>query len=181
MAKVASKSFLVGAESFRSARPDAESIRFTFGPAESPLAARDVFLSDFSPEIKQCLLWHGISAKLGDSYADAKGSAATALEWFDDMLATLRAGNWLAEGERAGPRESDLAAAIAALRPDKYPTVADAVAMLATLDEAGRKARAAIPEVKAKVLEIRAQRAADAAAKAAAQAPTEGAPTVADL
>lgn len=181
MAKVASKSFQVGAESFRSARADAESATFTFGDPAAPIASRTVRLSDFSESIRACFAWHGLSAKLGDAYADAKGVASAALESFDDMLATLTAGNWLAEGEKAGPRESDLAAAIAALRPDKYATVADAAAMLAALEVDARKARANIPEVKAKLLEIRAERAVAAAKAAAAKAPVEGAPTMDDL
>lgn len=178
-ARVASKSFIVNGEAQRSAHPDATGLQFAFGPKDAPIATTTVALDDFPANIRAALAWHGLSAKLGDSYADAKGNAQSAYESFTDTLDQLTKGNWLAEGEKAGPRESDLAAAISQLKPDKYPTVADAVAMLATKSKEERAAIAGIQEIKVRVLEIRAERARKAL-EAAGNA-TEGGATIDDL
>jgi hypothetical protein len=177
--RVASKSFMVNGELQRSAHPEAQYLQFAFGPKDAPIATPHVALAEFSEDIRTALAWHGLSAKLGDSYADAKGNASAAFESFSDTLDLLKSGQWLAEGEKAGPRESDLAAAISQLRADKYPTVADAAAMLAGKSKEERAAIAGIQEIKVRVLEIRAERARKALEAAGNAA--EGAASLDDI
>lgn len=125
-------------------------------------------LTDLPEDIQQALMVHGALQKCGDSYASAGGDFAFGIAAVEKVLENLRAGNWGAA--RTGSGESkksvgELAAALALLQNKDVETVS--AALEAATDEQ-RKALRAHPAVKAKIAELRAQKAAEALAKAGA-------------
>lgn len=157
MAKVCEKKYVLpDLTTSRSATADTAGIVFDFSNGTK----RTVRFGDFPEAIHACALWHGLGAKLGDTYASSKGDPAAAVVMFDDTFDELKNGHWLAEGEAAGPRISDVAEALFILKPEKYATIEAAAAALLAMSPEERKVRAKHEAVVAKVLQIRAERAA---------------------
>jgi flavin-binding protein dodecin len=101
---------------------DASSVTFTFSNGHSFTAA----VSDFSDSIKARLLAHGISQKIGDSYASVKGIVDDAIENAEATYETLKNGEWSDRAEGVGPRPSMVADAIAQTLRDTGETVDEA-------------------------------------------------------
>jgi hypothetical protein len=139
-------------------------VLFKFGNGE----VRSLDLDTLSDETKTNLMIHGALQKIGDSYAGAAGDYQFAISNVEKVMGNLEAGNFnapRASGE-AKPKTGELAEAIAALQGTE---VAEAAALVEAMDDDTRKAVRAHPAVKAKIAELRAQKAAAAAAKAAAE------------
>lgn len=136
-------------------------------------------LADLSDEIRQNLLCHGASQKLGDSAAGVKGRLKDSLgrEPSDEELATgvieaingvwkqLSEGDWRAsrgEGE-AKPRVGEVALAIARLRNMEVDEVQK---LVAATDKEKVKQWRAHPQIQAEIAKIRAEKAAAKLAKA---------------
>lgn len=157
MAKVCSKLYLTeSGDEVKRLDPNAAiaTLAFQFADGES----RQVNLGEFPADIRDCFAWHGLSQKLGDSYASKQGNDA--VEAFDDVLDALRNGTWLQKGESAGPRTTDLALALHRLKPEKYPELVDAAARVAEMSAEEKKAAQNLAVVEHAILEIRAERAA---------------------
>lgn len=124
-----------------------------------------VSLDDLPEGIVTELALHGLSQKVGDSYASVKGDSDAAFANAEKVLAQLLAGEWRtarAAGEGKS-RVSELAEAIARL---KNVDVARAAAAVAAADEETLKLWRGNAKIKAMVATIRAEKAAARATKA---------------
>ena len=152
----------------RSAHVAATTIRFTFSDG----TVTDILPSDLPENIVSCATLHGLSQKLGDSYAGAE-SVSDARESFDTMFERLQGGEWVAEKKAGGPRTSILVDAIAELLVEAGKPVDDekrkAIAEKVKTKE-GRDGAMANAAIAARYEKKRADRAAEKAAKAAADA-----------
>lgn len=134
---------------------DNKAVEFTFAGEETPTL---VSLADFPEEIQLHLALHGLSQKLGDSYASAKGEVVKAKELFSAVIAQLTSGEWRAargEGE-AKPRSTELVEALARI---KNLAVADVAKALAAYDKDKLKTLRSNGRVKAVIAVIRAEKA----------------------
>ena len=125
-----------------------------------------VDLSELSEEMQQELMIHGALQKIGDSYSSAGGDFAFGIAAAEKVIENLRNGAW--GSTRAGSGESkkssgELATALASLQGKDVATV---VAALEAATDEQRKALRAHPAVKAKIAELRAEKAKEALAKA---------------
>lgn len=161
----ASKAYLLpDGTTVQHARADAVALVISFVNGET----LTVDTANLRDDMLRCAALHGLSQKLGDSYAGAE----TVEDAFESASALWEAmcgedGSWLQRGESAGPRVTVLAEAVCRAKPEKYADIAAATAMLAEKDKAGKAAIAAIPQVAAAMAAIKAERAAKAAEKAA--------------
>lgn len=140
-------------------------VTFAFGDGE----ALTLDTNELSQEIILELAIHGIKQKGGDSFAGAAGDYKFAKEACKRVLDALRAGEFNA-GRAAGTgsgtaKNGELAEALAAIQGIE---LADATQMIDALDEEVRKQVRAHPQIKAKIAEQRAAKAAASAAKAMA-------------
>ncbi len=91
---------------------DVAGIVFDFADFETAL----VILSSIPEPIRIALAWHGLSQKLGDSYANAsKKSPEDCYDSFQATLERLMAGDWVKAREAAGPRTSMVLEAVLAV------------------------------------------------------------------
>lgn len=160
----------------KAANFESQSIEFIFGEAGS----ETVFLSDLPDDIVANLAVHGLSQKLGDSYAGAKaateGTEIDPDEWCKGQVLSvfgqLKDGNWSTRTPGAGGQVTDLAIALA-----QVGGIDEAVAVekLADATKEEKAALRKVPEIKAILETLRAERAA-AKAKAATAA-AEGSTT----
>lgn len=113
------------------------------------------------------LALHGLSQKLGDPFAGAKGDVALAFGLASDAYGALKQNQWSerGKGEEEGP--TIICEAIARAHGKDLNKV---VAAWAKLDEKIQKALRSDPAVKTAMAEIRLERAKKAAAAAAAVA-----------
>lgn len=124
-------------------------------------------------ETQKILAFHGASQKIGDSYAGASAAAdplGYAKEAVKDTIAQLYAGQWRVSVS-AGPRISDLAAAVAKVSGQ---SLEECRKIIENLDDNQRKVLRKQPKVAAALAGIAAEKAAErakAAEKAAADAP----------
>lgn len=110
-------------------------------------------LSDFEPIHAQLAL-HGLSQKVGDSYAAAKGTPASDRhESFLAMVERLKSGDWVAEGKSAGPRPSMVAMAVMAFLADNGVVVNPATLPKKATDEEREAAQTAWDAKHADVIE----------------------------
>lgn len=124
--------------------------------------------NQFSDEIRKQLMLHGLSQKMGDSYAGAKGNYAEAIQSVEDVVEQLRAGVWRAargEGD-ARPRLAELAEAIARIK--SVPVEAATAAVEKATDDQ-RKTWRSNAKVRAVIAQIRAEKAAKALEEAGEQ------------
>ena len=122
-----------------------------------------VDINDIPAETISRLAMHGLSQKLGDSYAGA--DAAESFARADGVAGDLRDGNWSTRVAASGPRTTQLAEALAAATGK---TLEEAAAKLETLDDDAKKGLRAHPQIKVELANIKAKKAAEAAVKAAA-------------
>lgn len=116
-------------------------------------------------DTRKQLMLHGISQKVGDSFAGVKGNFAEGIQNAKDTIEQLLAGVWKADREGdAKPRLAELAAAIARL---KGVELEKATAAVEAASEEQRKGWRANLKVKNAIAQIRAENAAAALAAAA--------------
>ena len=130
-------------------------------------------LSDFSDEIVMKLALHGLSQKLGDSYAGAETIEA-AIESAQRVLTDLQAGNWTAARASGGGgvRTTLLAealAAVASAKTGREITVAEAKEQLDSLSDEQKKAVRKDPAIELEMANIKQRRAAEKAANTESQ------------
>lgn len=152
---------------------DALSLSISVGGEDSPTEL-EFSTAELSDEIKQNLLMHGLSQKLGDSAASVKAKLtkelgrepnadehrAAVIEAINGVWAQLENGDWRAargEGE-AKPRIGEVALAIARLR---NMDVAEVQTLLAATDKEKIKTWRKHPQVQGEIAKIRAERAAE--------------------
>ena len=181
---IATKTLVDNANNDVKRATDAAGVRITFdGYTEGTVA---VMLSDLPQEIVTALAVHGLSQKLGDSYAGAKKAAENGSDpavWAAEQAATvaenLAAGIFVAvrEGDGEG-RVSLLIQALEAVANANGQTLDIAATKAVLRDDANRKAVRAIPAVAAELRRLEAERAQERAAAAATRAAS--APSVVD-
>ena len=134
---------------------------------------REINLGDIPGHVVTHLAMHGLSQKLGDSYASVKGNIQKAIELFDNTLAQLKQGEWAkARGENeGGARVTELAEAIARF---KSVPIEKAQQVVANATDENVKAWKASPKIKAVIAQIRAEKAAKRAEEADAEAEKAG-------
>ena len=126
-------------------------------------------VSDVPEELRNVAMLHGLSQKVGDSYSgtDWADIADTA----QDMVERITSGIWNREGEKGGPRITQLFTAVCdvlaeaaggEITEEQRENVRNALK-----DDDQRKAMAANPKVAARLAVIRAEAAAEKAAKLA--------------
>lgn len=142
---------------------DTSELSITFGNGQELAFA----LSDLSPEIQKQLALHGLSQKLGDSYAGVKGNFAEAINNVNSVFASLKSGDWSTAGEEARPRLAELAEAIASIK--KVP-IEKAMAAVEKATDDQRKGWRSNAQVKAAIAQNRAVKAQKALE---GQAPSE--------
>lgn len=139
--------------------------------------SREFRVGDLPQEIIHRLALHGLSQKLGDSYASRDDKGWTVGECRDEAMrvwANLTNGVW---ADRGGAGTGGILAEALARATGRE--LAECVAVVTGLDEDGRKALGKNPQVKAAQAAIQAER---AAAKAEALEGVEGdGPDLADL
>ena len=161
-------------ESAGGAAPETKKPKFCEKSAEGTVASFkfgngavvSIDLSELSEEMQQELMLHGALQKVGDSYASAGGDFAFGIAAAEKIIENLRNNAW--GSTRAGSGESkkssgELATALASLQGKDVATV---VAALEAATDEQRKALRAHPAIKAKIAELRAAKAKEAAEKA---------------
>lgn len=149
-------------------------IHFKFGDGET--ISTDV--STYPEDTQEDLKMHGASQKGGDSYASAGGDYAFAKTKLRETISNLEQGLWTAartKGEGKKP-VGELAQALAELQGVE---VASVLELLNAADDAMLKTFRAHPQVKAKILQLRADKAATALAKATTEGKTVALPSFA--
>jgi len=121
-----------------------------------------VDLNELSQEIVLRLAKHGLSQKIGDSYAgcgegEASGKATAVA---DD----LKANNWSTRVAAAGPKSTQLAEALASVTGKPLE---EAAALIETMEDEQKKSLRAHKGIKAELAAIKARKTAEAAKKAA--------------
>lgn len=167
-AKVADRTYITPDGDSRNASDKATGLKFTFADKST----RTVDLYKFPPNIQKCLGWHGLSQKLGDSFASAKGNVATALENFDALLEVLMGGTFVEKGEGVGPAPTMIFEAImrAHKKAGTKPKNDEAAIKEMLKDKATREGALQDPKIAAEYAAIRAERAQAAAQEAAKKA-----------
>lgn len=176
MDKKASKFYLDkdGNES-RHASADAVAlmIRFTNGHEIS------IAPSELKSDIVICAALHGVSQKIGDSYAGSK-TVDEAIEKAEALIENLMEGTWINRAEGA-VRTTVLAEALHRAKPEKYASVEAAASTIKDWDSEKRKAvldaNKGVPQLIAAYADIQAERAmsrAEKLGKEADKADTEG-------
>jgi hypothetical protein len=132
---------------------DESTIRFVLGNGKEIICRPD----DMDAAIQRAAMFHGFNQKIRDAAAGfSKDTDFTgAFNAMGNVLETLESGLWNAKGGASG--ESDLAAAVAML---KGIDIEKASAIVRGLDDDQLKTLRGKPSVKAKILEIKAERAA---------------------
>ena len=144
---------------------DVITITFTEG---DPLIAS---LNDLSDEIVHRLAMHGLSQKLGDSYAS--GEVQEARERAVRVWEDLKSGNWTTRVAGGGTRTSLL---IEALIRATGKSQEEVIARVEEMDDDEKKGLRKHPQVKKAMAEIKVERAAAEAAAAAKAAGEEMGP-----
>lgn len=136
---------------------------FTFG--NGTVLTLDV--SSLSEDVQTNLMLHGALQKIGDSYAGAAGDYDFAITQATKVITNLQDGVWKSarEAGESKPKTGELVQALAEIKGLEVEVVAAAVE---AMDDEKRKAVRGHPAVKAKIAEIRARKANEAAAKAGA-------------
>jgi hypothetical protein len=153
MATIVRKVYAFGAEKARSWFKGADELRFEWkeGPADV------VRLSDFSEDILTAATWHGLSQKLGDSFANNEGLAECKRK-FHDMMEQLKAGDWVTTTKGGGIALVVEAIAEASQSGPTPMTIAEAQEAWDSLGENTRKIVKAAPDVKLAMERIKSKR-----------------------
>lgn len=147
--------------------PENAGVSFTFSNG----TLIEALLSDMSPDMVTNLALHGLSQKIGDSYAGTK-DVEDSIAFASAMLKRLQEGEWKVarEGGGGAQRTSMIVEALAAATGK---TRDEALEVVATLDKDKVAALKKHPLVAAELAKIAAARAAAKAEQLAAEA-TEG-------
>lgn len=124
-----------------------------------------ISLDEIPEELHRELAMHGLSQKIGDSYAGAKGNFESAIASASGVIEQLKNGEWKATraaGE-SKPRIGELAAAVSRV---KKIGEAEALALIDKLDDDAKKAVRNHPAIKLAIQELRTEKAKAAAEKA---------------
>lgn len=113
----------------------------------------EVALSELAPEIVQQLAIHGLSQKLGDSYASCEGNADHGYAMASAVAENLKTGQWAAR-EKGGLIFEALAAITG--KP-----IAEVITTFNSLSEEQQKAVKKSPDVQKKILELKQERLGD--------------------
>lgn len=156
------------------AKQDAVSLSFAFTDGETIV----VTPGDFPTEIQTCLMFFGISEKLGNAYAGAAKKAKetgetvgeVAFDLFESLRERLVLGEWIAEREAGGPRIGQLVQAVINCKARQGETVEFTAVAEILKDKEIREMVEKDPVVVAEVASIRATAAAERATAAAAAA-----------
>lgn len=146
----------------KTVREDKSGVDFEFADG-STLAAN---VADLPDDIKDHLIIHGLSQKIGDSYSgeDAENCFTIA----DTVYKALTEGKWSTRtGGSGGPRISQLAEALSRATGQD---VADCVALIADMSDEEKAGLRAADQIKAKIAEIKLEKAQADAEKAKADA-----------
>lgn len=154
---------------------DQSGVVFTFANGHVLTAVAN----DLPETVRTRLMLHGLSQKIGDSYASVKGIVDDAIENAESVYELLKNGEWSDRAEGVGPRPSMVADAIAEALRKQGEEVDDT--RLASIrekvkDKATREGALKNPLIKAVYEQMRlvkAQERTDAALKAAAEAPAD--------
>jgi len=146
---------------------DGDVISITFEHGE----ALEVNLANIPAEIQQRLAMHGLSQKLGDSYAGCEVEEAA--EKANAVAKDLLEGNWSTRVAASGPRTTQLAEALAAATGK---TLEEAATAIEAMDDEVKKDLRKHPQIKVELTRLKAESAAKAAQKAAEDA--KGAPAL---
>jgi hypothetical protein len=142
---------------------DSGIVTFTFGNGEVVTCDSNQIPED----TRKQLMLHGISQKVGDSFAGVKGNYAEGIGNAKDTVTQLLAGVWKAAREDdARPRLAELAEAIARIK--QVPLEAATKAVEAGTEDQ-RKAWRSNAKVKAVIAQLRAEKAAAALEQAGEQ------------
>ena len=162
--KKCDKQYLLGDGTLsRSVTPEAVGMRFAFANGQNV----DADPSQFPEGIIKSLILHGLSQKVGDSYS-GEPDVEKAIEAAEGILENLQEGRWSDRREGSGiVRTSILAEAVQRAKPEKYPTIADAVKAVGEWDDDFRKNAAKVGVIAKHMEDIKAERAAARAEKAA--------------
>lgn len=106
--KVCKKVYITPAGEVSSATAAATALEFRFADGTVRRVSQDAFTS---PAILEAALWHGLSQKLGDSFASSL-TTSDAIEAFDNVLEQLQSGNWNTKAEGGGLRRLAKAVAV---------------------------------------------------------------------
>lgn len=140
---------------------------FTFGNGTK----LELDSNSLNEEMRKQLMLHGISQKVGDSFAGVKGNYAEGIQNAKDVIEQLLAGEWKAgRDDSARPRLAELAAAIARI---KNVELDKATAAVEKATDEQRKSWRSNAKVKAVIAQLRAEKAAKALEEAGAQAEIE--------
>lgn len=144
----------------------------TFTAADGSVQTLEV--SKLSEEIRLQAMFHGLSQKIGDSYAGA-GSEPNPEEYakacVKETIEQLYAGAWRAAGGGGGSRASILVLAFAAVSGQ---SVEEAAAFIESLSDDDKKALQAKPKIKVAIAKIKLERQQAALEKAEKAAAEEG-------
>lgn len=166
MAKIVEKVYVRrdGTES-RSATSDADRLEFRFANGKTLVVDPE----DFPGDVRAAAMWHGLSQKIGDSFAGADGDPDFAWSNAQAMVEQLNAGDWVTKREGTGGM---LAKAIAEVTGNDLAEVAR---MLQAKTDVEKKELAKHPMVAPTIARMQAEAAAARAerlAKAAGDADT---------
>jgi hypothetical protein len=124
-----------------------------------------ISLNDLSSEIVEQLALHGLSQKVGDSYAGSGGDVAEAISLATAVVERLKNGEFKAKRESTGTtgRVTDLARALAQI---VGVDLAEAVAKIDGMEKSEKTALRRHPQVAAVCADLAKQRAEERAAEA---------------
>lgn len=152
------------------ARKDYDEDSATFSITFADGSATEVALDSLPGNIVRLLALHGLSQKLGDSYASVKGDVAAAKEKFEATLTQLQSGEWKRAREGGGEGSSKVTELAEALARFKNAPIEKANAVVANATDDQIKAWRGHPKIKAFIAQIRAEKAAARAEKAEGKA-----------
>lgn len=165
-AKIADRVYVSPSGESRNANPDSTALNFKFANGKTMSFA----IAKFPVNVQKCFAWHGLSQKIGDSFASAKGNIDEAIENVEALVEVLMAGTWVEKGEGVGAAPSlVLEAVIRALKAEGQVVDDARVAKAAETLKIKEKREGALkdPKIAAAYAAIRAERAVAKAKEAA--------------
>lgn len=149
-------------------REDGNGVNFNFSNGE----VLECTLDSIPEEVQKHLMLHGLSQKVGDSYA-GMDTVEECLETASAMFERLVKGEWTAARQSSGtPKTSQLFEALVRCMPNK--SAEEIQTLLENMDDEKKKALKKHAQVAAAIAEIQAERAAEKAKKAAEAAQEDG-------
>lgn len=161
--------YLAGDKETKTPSAEATVIRTTFANGN----VQDFDFAKTSPEVQKQAMLQGFSIKLQRSFASAKGKVEDAIEMYETVAENLLNGIWATKREGSGPRISVLVDAVVAALTEKKQDVTDErkAAIVEKLKAEDYRDKAlGDPLVKKHYERIKAERAAERAKEAAANA-----------